>query len=181
MVKRASNPPGLQNGLGCTTWKLKVQYYVSYVPRQVQKGRSIGHQMLIRPLFQLDSQIQKMLLCKFKSCIKCHEEVVIKTITLLTTRKYIAESLSAKATNNRLEWRQSFLKILSNMKVLAWQGLPLRGDGDEADSNFMQLTKLRGEDDVRITSWLQWKTDRYTHLICKTRSLKQWLCWFWDR
>lgn len=30
----------------------------------------------------------------------------------------------------------------------------MRGDGDEADSNFMQLTKLRGEDDVRITSWL---------------------------
>lgn len=43
------------------------------------------------------------------------------------------------------------------MKFLARQGLPLRGHGDEADSNFMQLMKLRGEDDARITNWLQRK------------------------
>ena len=38
----------------------------------------------------------------------------------------------------------------------------MRGHGDEADSNFMQLMKVRGEDDARISTWLQQKTDRYT-------------------
>ena len=38
----------------------------------------------------------------------------------------------------------------------------MRGHGDKANSNFMQLMKLRGEDDSRITGWLQWKTDKYT-------------------
>ena len=42
-------------------------------------------------------------------------------------------------------------------KVLACQGLALRGHGDhESDSNFLQLMKLSGEleDDSRISAWL---------------------------
>ena len=42
------------------------------------------------------------------------------------------------------------------------QGLALRGDGDEKDSNFNQLLRLRGEDDSRVFEWLERKTDRYT-------------------
>lgn len=33
---------------------------------------------------------------------------------------------------------------------------------DESDSNFMQLLKLRIEDDRRIINWLDKKTDKYT-------------------
>ena len=39
----------------------------------------------------------------------------------------------------------------------------------QADSNFMQLMELRGEDD---TSWLQWKTDRYTAPDMQNKMLK---------
>ena len=54
------------------------------------------------------------------------------------------------------------LKVLSNIKFLARQGLPLRRHGDESDSNFLQLLKLRGEDDARIATWLEKKSDKYT-------------------
>ena len=72
----------------------------------------------------------------------------------------MAECLSKR---EKLERRQCFLKVLSNVKFLARQGLPLRGHGDhESDSNFLQLMKLRGEDDSRIVDWLKKKTDKYT-------------------
>ena len=57
--------------------------------------------------------------------------------------------------------RECFLKILSNVQFMARQGLAFCGDGDEADSNFMQLLKLRGRDDPRIEAWIQRKTDKY--------------------
>ena len=42
-------------------------------------------------------------------------------------------------------------------------GLPLRGcHGDETDSNFIQLLKLRSEDDKQIVDWMKRKTDKYT-------------------
>ena len=34
--------------------------------------------------------------------------------------------------------------------------------GDEMDSNYTQLLKLRGEDDPRIFEWIKKKTDKYT-------------------
>ena len=62
----------------------------------------------------------------------------------------------------KLERCQCLLKILSNVKFLARQGLPLRGHGDESDSNFHQLLKLRSEDDPRVKTWLSKKTEKYT-------------------
>ena len=38
--------------------------------------------------------------------------------------------------------RQCLLKVLSNIRFLAQQGIALCGDGDENDSNFIQLLKL---------------------------------------
>ena len=71
-----------------------------------------------------------------------------------------------------------FLKVLSNIRFLAQQGLPLRGHGDhesdetESDSNFVQLMKLRGEDDSRIAGWLEKKTDKYTSPDMQNEVLK---------
>ncbi len=47
---------------------------------------------------------------------------------------------------DKLERRQCFLKIVSNIRFLVRQGLALRGGGDESDSNFIQLLSLRAED-----------------------------------
>ena len=93
---------------------------------------------------------------------KCHEEAVLKIVNIPATTQDIAESLSAQQRREKLNRRQCFLKLLSNIRFLARQGLPLRGHGDETDSNFYQLFRLRGEDDPRIETWLKKKTDKYT-------------------
>ena len=69
--------------------------------------------------------------------------------------------LSSQLSKQRLEHRKCFLKLLSNAHFLSRQGLALRGDGDEANSNFMQLISLRSEDDSRLSQWVKQKTGKY--------------------
>ena len=83
-------------------------------------------------------------------------------MTLPTTHTDVGESLSAQYAKEKLYNRQCFLKILSNVRFLARKGLPLRGDGNECDSNFIQLLRLRGEDDSRVLDWIRRKSDKYT-------------------
>ena len=104
---------------------------------------------------------------------KCHKEAVLKIVTLPSSTKNVAECLSTQLKREKLERRQCFLKVLSNIRFLARQGLALRGHGDhESNSNFLQLMKLSGEleDDSRIRGWLEKKTDKYTlPQTCKMR------------
>ena len=93
---------------------------------------------------------------------RCHQEAVLKTITLPATTRDVGEMLSSQLAKLRLERRKCFLKLLSNARFLSRQGLPLRGDGDETNSNFMQLIYLRSEDDSRLVGWVKQKTDKYT-------------------
>ena len=50
---------------------------------------------------------------------------------------------------------------MQNIRFLARQGIPLRGDGDEHDSNFIQLLYLRSNDDSSIAHYMEKKTDKY--------------------
>ena len=58
--------------------------------------------------------------------------------------------------------RKMLLKILSSIRYLGRQGLALQGDGDEDDGNFLQLLKLKGEDDPAMLEWLKRKVNKYT-------------------
>ena len=82
------------------------------------------------------------------SSSNCHKEATLKVITLSSTTKDVGESLSAIHQQEKLERRQCFLKILSNIRFLALEGLPLISHGDETDSKFNQLLKLWSEDDI---------------------------------
>ena len=90
----------------------------------------------------------------------CHKESILKMVTMPTSSRNVAESLSAQLAKEKFERRQCFLKNLSNIRFLGRQGLALRGHGDESDSNYIQLMKLRAEDDPRISDWLNKKTDK---------------------
>ena len=72
----------------------------------------------------------------------------------------VGEMLSKEHADQK-DNRQCLLKVSSNIRFLARQGIALSGDADETDSNFIQLRKLRGLDDLRIEPWLQHKTDKY--------------------
>ena len=91
----------------------------------------------------------------------CHKEAVLKVTTLPASTPDVAMCLSSQHQKDCLERRQCFLKILSNVRFLARQGLPFRGHGDESESNFTQLLRLRGEDDPRIEQWIKKRTDKY--------------------
>ena len=64
------------------------------------------------------------------------------------------------------------LKILSNIRFLARQSIAIRGDGDEENPNFIQLFKLRGEDDPKFAKWLEKKTDKYVSADIQNELLK---------
>ena len=72
--------------------------------------------------------------------------------------------LSSKVATDKQNNRNYFLRILSSIKYLAHQGLPLRGarNGDDSTSNFYQLMKLQGEDIPEIFPFLEKKQLKYT-------------------
>ena len=92
----------------------------------------------------------------------CHKEAVERVFTLPATTRDVREALSAAHALEKTENRQCLLKILSNLRFLARQSCAIRGDGDESDSNFVQLFKLRGEDDPKIHEWTIRRTNKYT-------------------
>ena len=71
--------------------------------------------------------------------------------------------LSSQHAKEKADNRHMLYKILSNARCLARQGrLPLRGSSQGDDGNFIQLLKLRGTDDVRMTEWMERKRSKYT-------------------
>ena len=79
---------------------------------------------------------------------RCHKDAVSKTVTVPASRRDIGETLSSQLAKEKLERRQCFLKVMSSVRYLTRQALPIRGDGDESNSNYMQILKLRSEDDA---------------------------------
>lgn len=92
----------------------------------------------------------------------CHHESVTKIFTLPSTTEDIGEALSKQHKQEKLERRHCFLKILASIRFLARQGLALRGDDTEDNSNFIQLLKLQGEDDPKLLEWVKKKYNKYT-------------------
>ena len=97
---------------------------------------------------------------------------MIVTVDLPSSVKDIAETLQRELTKQKSENRQMLLKILSNIRFLARQSIAIRGDGDEENSNFIQLFKLRGEDDPKFAKWLKKKTDKYVSADIQNELLK---------
>ena len=74
----------------------------------------------------------------------------------------VGEMISMDHARDKKDSRQCLLEIFSNVAFLARQGLAFRGDGDESNSNFIPLLKLRGLDDPRIGEWILKKANKYT-------------------
>ena len=93
---------------------------------------------------------------KHESC-EFHKQ----TVGILSKVKDVSEMLSSKLAADKEKNRAYFLKILSSIRYLARQGLPLRGDND-TESNFFQLMSLRKEDFKVIGEFLDKKQLKYT-------------------
>ena len=76
---------------------------------------------------------------------KCHADAVLKIVTVPNAMKDVGECLSSQHVKEKSERRQLFMKVLQNIAFLAHRGLPLRGDGNEDDLNYIQLLNLRAK------------------------------------
>lgn len=83
-------------------------------------------------------------------------------VTLPATSRNVGEMLASSYAVEKAANRHCLMVIARNIRFLSRQGIALRGDGDEKDSNFMQLLLLRAEDDPQILPWLERKTNKYT-------------------
>ena len=96
---------------------------------------------------------------------ECHREAVESPINLPRCTKDVAELQNAEHAAEKARNRRMFLLILHNIRFLARQGLPLRGDGiEELNSNFVQLLRLQSEEckDINVNAWLEKRTNKYT-------------------
>ena len=92
----------------------------------------------------------------------CHKEAIEMIVTLPATVHDVGEMISQQHAMEKDKNRKVFLHILSSIRFLARQGLPLRGDKDEGDSNFMQMLQLKAEDNPSIGDWLLRTTKKHT-------------------
>ncbi|XP_044171572.1 uncharacterized protein LOC122955905 [Acropora millepora] len=107
-----------------------------------------------------------------------HKEAVARVITApATTTGDVGELLSEKHAKEKAINRKILLTILSNVRFLARQALPLRGNWDtdsasEINSNFYQLLKLRSEENPEISEWLSRRTEKYTSPMVQNEMLE---------
>ena len=76
----------------------------------------------------------------------CHREAVEALVVLPRCTKDVGELQSAVHQAENARNHEMLLLVLQIVRFLARQGLPLRGDGDESGSDFIQLLYLRGVD-----------------------------------
>ena len=92
----------------------------------------------------------------------CHKAAVEAMETLPKTTGDIGELLSSAHSNEKACNRKNLMTVARCLRFLARQGMAIRGDGDEMDSNFHQLLLLKAIDDVTIYDLFAKKQDRYT-------------------
>ena len=102
-----------------------------------------------------------------------HRKSVEMLYTLPRTTKDIGETLSESYANEKKKNREYLLKILQNVRFLARQLLAIRDDGSEENSNFVQLLRLRAEDDdAFVKEIINKKTDEYTSADIQNEMLR---------
>ena len=96
----------------------------------------------------------------------CHKEAVTK-FSETTTTKDIGAVISNKYQEKEAQNRKCLMIIIEHIRLLARQGLPIRGDqseGDEAEcnSNFYQFLLVEARKNAYFAEWLKKKTNKYT-------------------
>ena len=94
----------------------------------------------------------------------CHRFAVD---TIIKSSNDVDEMLSSTYAKEKADNRKALYTILSTIRFLARQGLPLRGSYvghgcGELNSNFMQLLELRKHYVPNLDGWLSRSQDRFT-------------------
>ena len=93
---------------------------------------------------------------------ECHRAAVEAIVVLPLMTKDVGEALSEEHKKEKVENQTMLLKIISTIRFLCRQGLPVPGHDGGMDSNFMQTLKWQSENDRMLALWLEKKKDKYT-------------------
>ena len=91
---------------------------------------------------------------------KSHKESMLRVVTAPKSGD-IGEMLNSGLASEKQSNRKNFMKILTNVRFLAKQNLAFRKGGNENESNFIQLLKLRSEDDPELSKWMEKTRNKY--------------------
>lgn len=105
-----------------------------------------------------------------------HRESVDAVVTLPATTSDVGELLNLCHKREKKVARDMLRIILSSVRFLARQGLTLRGNNSDAESNLLQLLKLRSEDCPQLHTWLQRERLKYTSHECQNEMLEIMAC-----
>ena len=96
---------------------------------------------------------------------QCHLAVLTYEVTVPLCGN-IHELTDQAVKSNMTKNRRCLITVLETLQFLGRQGLALRGDASEDESNFIQLLKLRNKDFPELVEWMRKKTDKYiSHVI----------------
>ena len=101
----------------------------------------------------------------------CHQVAVEKVIIIPQTTKDVGVMLSKEHEKKIMRNRKMLTLILKAIRFLARQGLPFRGDNDEANSNFFQALKAI-DPNGEIDQWLMRKAIKYASPEIQNEILK---------
>ena len=91
-----------------------------------------------------------------------HKEALHIIVVIPSSCPDVGAMLSRQYADEMRNNCKCFLKIMAPTQYLAWQGIALWGDGNDTDTNFIQLLKLQAGDNQKLVSWLSQKTNNYT-------------------
>ena len=91
-----------------------------------------------------------------------HKEAHDELYILPGQTRDVGEILNTELAVQKVENSKILLILLRSIAFLARQGLALRGDGKEVDSNFRQLLLLQATENKKITEWLSKPTNTFT-------------------
>ena len=92
---------------------------------------------------------------------ECHKEAV-ESVGLPVKTGDVGEMLNTEHRKGKKANRTMLCIIIESIHFLARQGLALRGQKDDTNSNFSQLLLLRGIDCSAFLTWLNKKSNKYT-------------------
>ena len=85
-----------------------------------------------------------------------------QAVAAMANKADVGEMFSSQLVREKQTNREYLLNVMSIIRFLARQALPLRRDGNEKDSNFYQLLVLRSESMPEIKAMMEKKQLKYT-------------------
>ena len=102
-----------------------------------------------------------------------HQRAIQRLIEIPKSTEDVSEMIKSNSAEVQSQNSACLIKIISCLCYLARQRLPLRGHGNDQDSNSKQLLQYRAEDHPVFSEWLNRKNQNFTSPEIQNKFLKE--------